>query len=90
MIQKIVEIIQNPVKASIATVTGAVTGKVPDLIGNITSVDKAFQHSVWTVTLVLGMLGIISAIQKQIDCYRKRHDKYLSKLVEYQPETVIE
>jgi len=76
MINKIIDIIQNPIKAAIATTTGAVTGSVPDFVGTVSNFDKAFQHSVWTITILVGMLSIISSIQKQLDRYRKRHEKH--------------
>ena len=37
---KVVEIIQSPMKASLATVTGAVTGYVPMMITDITNIQR--------------------------------------------------
>jgi flagellar biosynthesis protein FlhB len=75
--QRLIDFIQNPIKSFLATVFGAVTGTVPEITtsinnGVMTDFDRIFQHAVWTVTIILGVLGIVAAVQKQIDRYKHR------------------
>lgn len=76
MINRILEIIQNPIRSAYAMVVGTATGYTPDLVNVIeksskTQVDTMFQHSVWTVTILVGISALISFIQKQYDRYTK-------------------
>ena len=77
---KVVEIIQSPMKASFATVTGAVTGYVPMMITDITNIqrnciDRGLQHAVWTLTILGSISALVSWIQKQRDRWKKNHPK---------------
>lgn len=71
------EITNNSLKSAIATATGSAVGYTPTVMANIDGnqlnrVDIFFQHAVWTITIVVGVLAVINGVQKQIDRYKKR------------------
>lgn len=77
LLQEIINIIQNPVKATYTIFTGTITGYAPDAIniidgGQKNNIDIWFQYGVWSVTIIIGITAIITWIQKQYDRYRKR------------------
>jgi hypothetical protein len=76
-INSIIDFTQDSFKSVVATTSGSVAGYTPNIIASIenskiTSTDVAFQHAVWTVTLIIGVFAIINAIQKQVDRYKKK------------------
>jgi len=76
MLNKIIEIIENPIKAAYAVLSGTTLGYIPNAVREITEIneskiDTMFQHSVWTITILVGLTALISWTQKQIDRYRK-------------------
>ena len=80
MLNKLIEIIESPVKAFITTATGTATGYVPTVINNIAdvsenSIDRGLQHAVWTFTILVAISAIISWVQKQRDRWIKNHPK---------------
>lgn len=77
MLDKIIDMIQNPVKAAYTVLAGTTTGYAPDLINAIeqsskSNVDTYFQHGVWTITIIVGLTAIISFCQKQYDRFKGR------------------
>ena len=46
------------------------------LTSEISNFDTNFHRCVWTLTIILSILGIIGAIQKQIDRFRNRHNRH--------------
>lgn len=84
MLDKIINIIESPMKSLIATITGTVTGYIPLVTSNImnvtkTNIDTAFQHTVWTFTIIVAVASIVSSIQKQRDRWAKNHPKQENK-----------
>ena len=84
MLDKIINIIESPMKSLIATITGTVTGYIPLVTSNImdvasSNIDKAFQHTVWTFTIIVAIASIVSFIQKQRDRWIKNHPKQENK-----------
>lgn len=52
-------------------------GYIPTLKSSIlgatmTQTDTAFQHAVWSITIIVGLFAIVAGIQKQRDRYRSR------------------
>lgn len=82
MINRIIDIIQNPIKATYATMSGLVTGYTPNIVNAVeqtssSNFDTYFQHSVWTITIIVGITAIISFCQKQYDrCKTNKKSKY--------------
>lgn len=79
--KEFIDLIQDPFKSMIATLSGTLIGYTPKLQTiildtQITSFDRGFQHAVWFVTIVVAILAIISGVQKQVDRYRKNHKKH--------------
>lgn len=77
LVLEFIKIIEDATKSLVATATGAVTGYVPMLSASInnvqpTSYDMMFQYTVWTITIIVGVLAIINGIQKQIDRIHKK------------------
>lgn len=77
MFNKLIEIIDSPFKSLTATVIGTITGYIPtttNTLMNISSntIDKMFQHTVWTLTSIVAITAIISWVQKQIESYKKK------------------
>jgi len=78
MLNHLINIIETPMKAAIATITGLVTGYIPMTVSNITniannSIDTMFQHTVWTLTSIVALTAIVSWIQKQRERWLKNH-----------------
>jgi len=78
MINKLIEIIETPMKASVTTIAGLITGYVPTTVNNMSnitnnSIDTIFQHTVWTLTILVAITALITWTQKQIFFYRKKH-----------------
>lgn len=74
------EVTNNQGKALIGTITGTVMGYVPEMKAVISETsmnltDVYFQRCAWSVTIIIGVFAIISAIQKQVDRYNKKHKK---------------
>lgn len=85
MLDKLINIIETPMKAAITTVSGLVTGYIPMAVNNITniadnSIDTAFQHAVWTLTILVAITALISWTQKQIHYWKKKHPSEHSML----------
>jgi len=83
IINWIADIVNNSLKSAITTVTGSVVGYTPTVMANIdgnqlSRTDVFFQHCVWTITIIVGVLAVINGIQKQVDRYKKR--KQLQKI----------
>lgn len=81
MIQRVIDIIQDPIKATYATIAGLVTGYTPNVVNVVeqtsaSNIDTYFQHSVWTVTILVGLTALCSWGQKQRDRYKKRKSTY--------------
>jgi hypothetical protein len=77
LIHWLCELTNNSLKSAIATATGSAVGYTPSVVATIdgnqlSRVDVFFQHSVWTITIIVGVLAVINGIQKQIDRYKKR------------------
>jgi len=80
MLNHLINIIETPMKAAIATITGLVTGYIPMTVSNITniannSIDTMFQHTVWTLTSIVAITAIVSWVQKQRERWLKNHPK---------------
>jgi len=78
MLNYLINIIETPMKAAIATITGLVTGYIPMTVSNITniannSIDTMFQHTVWTLTSIVALTAIVSWVQKQRERWLKNH-----------------
>ena len=78
IVETLTKTIETPMKAAITTVTGLVTGYIPMTVNKIvdipnSSIDTAFQHTVWTLTSIVALTAIISWIQKQRDRWIERH-----------------
>jgi len=85
MLHKLINIIETPMKATITTITGLVTGYIPITVNNIANVtnntiDTLFQHAVWTATIIVAITAIVTWTQKQIDRYRLKHPKKLHSI----------
>jgi len=82
MIERLLDLTDSPVKSSIATITGTITGYIPTVFASIinepiTSIDTILQRLVWTLTSLVAILAIVKGIQQQIDRLKKRrlHDR---------------
>ena len=80
MLNYLINVIETPMKATIATITGLVTGYIPMVVNNTANivnnnVDTAFQHTVWTLTILVAITALVTWVQKQIYYYKKRHPK---------------
>jgi len=78
LMKELFDLIDNPIKASITTLSGTILGYVPQVGSTIESKDMTyintlFQHGIWTLTGIVAIFAIISAIQKQVDRYRAKH-----------------
>lgn len=76
IIQRIIETIESPIRASWTVLTGTILGYTPKIATEITeqnlsNMDIYFQHAVWTITILVGISALISWVQKQLD-RRKR------------------
>ena len=77
MLNKLVEIIDSPFKSLTVTVVGTITGYIPITTNTLmsissTTIDRMFQHTVWTLTSVVAITAIVSWVQKQIEREKKR------------------
>jgi len=80
MLNHLINIIETPMKAAIATITGLVTGYIPMTVNNITNIanngiDTMFQHTVWTLTSIVAITAIVSWVQKQRERWLNNHPK---------------
>lgn len=80
MLTRLINIIENPMKSLIATITGTVTGYIPNTILTITNSESyalgdIFQIIVWTLTIIVALTSIISWCQKQRDRWIKRNSE---------------
>ena len=85
MLSRLINIIENPMKSRIATITGTVTGYIPTTLTTLThegndSINTAFQHAVWTFTIIVAITAIISWIQKQYDRWKKTHPEKIKSI----------
>jgi len=76
--ERLYQLIENPIKAFIATLSGTILGYTPNLSNAVTGIDpstldRGFQHAVWTLTIIVALFAIISAVQKQVDRYKTKH-----------------
>ena len=76
--QRLIDLIQDPIKAFITTITGTLFGYIPSVPAvvyntQVSPIDIGLQHTVWTLTGIVAIFAIISGVQKQIDRYRKNH-----------------
>ena len=76
--QRLIDLIQDPIKAFITTITGTLFGYIPSVPAvvyntQVSPIDIGFQHTVWTLTGIVAIFAIISGVQKQIDRYKKNH-----------------
>jgi hypothetical protein len=81
MIDKILELITNPFKALLATITGTAAGSVPKMATiladtQMTSFDRGFQHTVWALTSLVALSALITFVQKQIDRYKLKNQSH--------------
>ena len=75
------DFLNNPMKTFLTTLSGTILGYVP--IGKITifastlqeNVDTAFQHTVWTLTILVAITSLVNFIQKQYDRYKSKKNK---------------
>jgi len=79
LLHKIIEIITDPFKALIATASGTAAGTIPKAATymsqtEMTNFDKAFQHTVWLLTVLVAISALISFGQKQIDRYKSKNN----------------
>ena len=80
MLNHLINIIETPMKAAIATITGLVTGYIPMVVNNTANivnnnVDTAFQHTVWTLTILVAITALVTWVQKQRERWLKNHPK---------------
>lgn len=85
MLSKIIDIIQDPMKATYATITGLATGYTPNIVNAVeqtsrSNFDTYFQHSVWTITILVGLTALITWVQKQHDRYKNRKKSKYTKI----------
>jgi len=76
LIDRFLEVINSPIKSLVMVATGAVTGYLPDLKAEVTEkalrdVDTYFQHTVWSLTILVAITALITWAQKQYDRYKK-------------------
>ena len=77
----LMDFLNSPMKTFLTTLSGTILGYVP--IGKITifvptiqeKVDIAFQHTVWTFTILVAVTSLVNFIQKQYDRYKSKHKK---------------
>ena len=77
----LMDFLDSPMKTFLTTLSGTILGYVP--IGKIAifastlqeNVDTAFQHTVWTFTILVAITSLVSFIQKQYDRYKLRKNK---------------
>lgn len=80
ILNHIINVIESPFKSLIATISGGIIGYIPttiNMVGNIknNTIDKMFQHTVWTITILVGITAIVTWIQKQRDRWLEKHPK---------------
>lgn len=85
MLQKLIEIIENPAKAAYTVVAGTATGYAPKVVNAIdqsssSNIDTYFQYGVWAITIMVGIAALISFVQKQIDRRRERRKNKYTKI----------
>ena len=56
----------------ILSITGTVTGYVPEIATQQIQTDRFFQHTVWTLTIIVAILTIVGWVQNQI---KRRKEK---------------
>lgn len=69
----------KPGNSFFTTISGTITGSIPTAVEAVTKMQRtqteiAFQHTVWTITIILGITGIITFWQKQKDRYKKNKE----------------
>lgn len=77
---KLMDFIIEPTKAIYTVVTGTILGYTPAVVNNtlgndLSKIDTIFQHTVWTLTIIVAITAIISFGQKQYDRYKKPKKK---------------
>ena len=88
LIDKIIELTSNTGKTAVATVVTTLSGFIVDTLGisvnsgeMIYHVENIFKYGAWGVSIVLGVLGMISWCQKQKDRYKEKcHEKNSKKI----------
>lgn len=79
-LQWLTQLITNPIKAAWTVATGTFTGYIPNLANimdqsNVSEIDTWFQHTVWTLTILVAITALISWVQKQIDRIKKKREE---------------
>jgi uncharacterized membrane protein YidH (DUF202 family) len=81
LIEKFIDFTSNTGRTAILSMTAALNGLVIDTFGvNMTQasgmslefVETLFKHSSWTVSILLGIFGVVTWIQKQKDRYETK------------------
>ncbi len=80
--QTLFDIINNPSKSTLLTISGSIFGYIPNLINNliylqynyshIDYVSKIMQLIVWGLTSIVAIISIINYIEKLIKRFKKR------------------
>lgn len=83
--ERLYQLIESPIKAFIATLSGTILGYTPNISSAVTgidttSLDRGFQHAVWMLTIIVAIFAIISAVQKQIDRYKANHKNRIKSI----------
>lgn len=73
---KLMDFIIEPTKAIYTVITGTILGYTPNVVNNtlgndLSKIDTYFQHTVWTLTIIVALTAIISFSQKQYDRFKK-------------------
>ena len=87
IIDKIVDFAGNTGKMAVATVSTTLSGFVVDTLGvsvdsteMVYHIENILKYGAWSVSIVLGVLGMISWCQKQKDRYKEKcHEKNSKK-----------
>lgn len=82
VIERFVDFISNTGKTAVATVGSACSGFIIDIIGCNTNqqdyvyyLEIGLKFGAWSISILLGVLGTITWIQKQKDRFNERHNK---------------
>lgn len=82
VIERFVDFISNTGKTAVATVGSACSGFIIDIIGcNANQQDSVYyleiglKFGAWSISILLGVLGTITWIQKQKDRFNEKHNK---------------
>ena len=77
-----IDFLNSPMKTFLTTLSGTILGYVP--VGKITifanefeshTVNTAFQHVVWTLTILVAITSLVNFVQKQYDRYKSKNKK---------------